>query len=261
MKVQILKKTGNTLTFVLDGATPAFANALRRIMVSEVPTMSVEWVDFHQNMSVLFDEITAHRLGMIPLTFDQGKMVMKEDCKCDGKGCPLCETVFVLEKKGPAIIYSGDLKSSNKSVKPISPNFPITELLENQEIKFEARAELGLGKDHAKWQAAISAYQYFPELEVGKDCKPEQLKKAASLCPKGVLVHKTGKLTLKDPAGCDLCLKCEEAGDCVRMRSNPGKFIFRVESVSGLKNADIVEKAAEILGARAEEFKKNAGKL
>lgn len=261
MKVQILKKTGNTLVFVIDGATPAFANALRRIMISEVPTMSVEWVDFHQNTSVLFDEIVAHRLGLIPLTFDQTKFNRKEDCKCSGKGCPLCEAVLILDKKGPGTVYSGDLKSSNKEVKPVSPKFPVADLLDKQEMRFEAKAELGLGKDHAKWQAAIAAYQYYPELEVDKGCSPADLKKAVSLCPKGVLSLKGNKLTLKDPVTCDLCLKCEQAGDQIKMRSNPEKFVFRVESVSGLKNAEIVEKASEILMSRAEEFKKNAGKL
>jgi DNA-directed RNA polymerase subunit D len=261
MKIQVLKKAGSTLVFTLDGATPAFANALRRVMMSEVPTMAIEWVDFHQNSSVLFDEIVAHRLGLLPLTFDPSKFSFKEDCKCGGKGCPLCEVVFAMEKKGPTTVYSGDLKSSNKDVKPISPAFPIAELLDNQEIKLEAKAQLGLGTDHAKWQASNAAYQYYPELDVSKECKPDEIKKAASLCPKNVLDVKAGKLVLSDPAGCDLCLKCEQAGDCIKMKANPNKFIFRVESISGLKNHEIVEKAADILSAKAEEFKKNAGKL
>ncbi len=261
MKVQVLKKKGDTLVFALEGATPAFANALRRIMVSEVPTMSVEWVDFHQNSSVLFDEIVAHRLGLIPLTFDPTKFRTMDECKCNMKGCPLCEAVLVLDKKGPCTLHSGDLKPSNKEVKPISPNFPIAELLENQEMKFEARARLGTGLQHAKWQAANAAYQYYPELEVSRGCTSAELKKAASLCPKGILSLKGTRLTLKDPASCDLCLKCESAVECVKMRSDPSKFIFRVETVSGLKPPEIVERAAELLQAKAGEFKKNAGKL
>jgi DNA-directed RNA polymerase subunit D len=261
MKVQVLKKKGDTLVFTLDGATPAFANALRRIMISEVPTLAVEWVDFHKNSSVLFDEIVAHRIGLIPLLFDPGKFNFREDCKCGGKGCPSCEVVFAVDKKGPCMVYSGDMKSSNKDVKPVSKDFPITELLENQELRFEARAQLGTGLQHAKWQAAISSYQYFPELEISKDCGPQELKKAVSLCPKNVLVMKGNKLTLKDPAGCDLDLKCEQAGDCIKMKTNPNKFIFRVETASGLTPAQIVETASDILGAKAEDFKRNAGKL
>lgn len=261
MKVQVLKKRGDTILFVLDGATPAFANALRRIMISEVPTLAVEWVDFHTNKSILFDEIIAHRLGLIPLSFDLKKFNIKDDCKCGGKGCPLCEVVFALDKKGPTMVYSGDLKTSNKAVKPTSPSFPIVELLENQGLKFEAKAQLGTGQQHAKWQATNATYQYFPELEVSKDCKLADLKRCVAVCPKGVLAPKGKKLVLKDPINCDLCLKCEQVCDCVKIRANPDKFIFRVETVSGLNPSDIVDKATDILQTKAEEFKKNASKL
>jgi DNA-directed RNA polymerase subunit D len=261
MKVHVLKKKGDTLVFVLEGATPAFANALRRIMISEVPTLAIEWVDFHINDSVLFDEMVAHRLGLIPLTFDPRKFNLKEECKCKGKGCPLCEAAFALEKKGPAIVHSGDLKSLNRAVKPTSPSFPIVELLKNQNIKFDARAQLGTGRQHAKWQAANASYQYYPELEVSKGCKTQELRKAVSECPKGVLSLKGSRLVLKDPAKCDLCLKCESVSECIKLRANPEKFIFRVETVSGLNPAEIVEQAGDILTAKAEAFKKDAGKL
>ena len=259
MKVQVLKKKGDTLVFVLDGVTPAFANSLRRIMISEVPTMAVEWVDFHKNSGVLFDEIISHRLGLLPLTFDPDKFNLKEECKCGGKGCPLCEVVFALEKKGPVTVYSGDLKSSNREVKPIDNGFPITDLLENQEIKLEAKAQLGRGSEHAKWQAANSAYQYYPEIEVSKGCPAKDINRAASQCPKRVLDVKGGRLVLRDPVACDLCLKCES--ESIKIKANPNRFIFRVETVSGLKPAQIVEKAGEILTRKAEEFKRNAGKL
>jgi DNA-directed RNA polymerase subunit D len=261
MKLQVLNKRGDTLVFVLDGATPAFANALRRIMISEVPTLAVEWVDFHKNNSVLFDEIIAHRLGLIPLVFDPARFNLKDACKCGGKGCPLCEVVFALEKTGPAIVHSGDLKPSNRAVKPTSPNFPVVELLKNQSIKFEARAILGTGRQHAKWQAANASYQYYPELEVSGGCKPQELRKCVSSCPKGVLTLKGKKLILKDPIRCDLCLKCESVCDCVKVRADPSRFIFRVETVSGLSPAEVVDQAGEILQSKAEEFKKKAGKL
>jgi DNA-directed RNA polymerase subunit D len=261
MKIHVLNKRGDTLTFVMDGATPAFANALRRIMISEVPTLAVEWVDFHTNESVLFDEIIAHRLGLIPLVFDPSKLNQRDSCRCGGKGCSLCEVVFALEKKGPAAVRSGDLKSSNRAVKPTSPNFPIVELLKNQNIKFEARAQLGTGRQHAKWQAASASYQYYPELEVSKGCRSQDLRKCVSECPKGLLAMKGSKLTLKDPVRCDLCLKCESVTDGVRVRANPSRFIFRVETVSGLSPADIVGQAGDILQSKAEEFKKKSGKL
>jgi len=62
-------------------------------------------------------------------------------------------------RRGPATVYSGDLKSSDDKVKPLYDNIPLTDLADNQEIELEALAELGFGKDHAKWQGAIVGYE------------------------------------------------------------------------------------------------------
>jgi DNA-directed RNA polymerase subunit D len=259
MKVKVLRKKGSTLVFELDGASPAFANALRRIMISEVPVLAVEWVDIHENSSILFDEIIASRMGLIPLRFDPGKFVMPGDCKCGGKGCPLCRAVFALEKNGPGIAYSGDLKSSNKNVKPTSPDFPIVELLKNHSIRLEAVAQLGTGKQHAKFQAANAAYQYYPEAIVHDAAKA---KAALKECPSGLLKITGSRATITDPAKCDLCMSCAEAsGGAIEIKGDPTRFIFNVESVSGLDPGYIAAKAAEILGAKADEFRKELAKV
>ena len=254
MKIKMLKKRGETVKFLLEDASPAFANAMRRIMVSEVPTLAVDWIDVEENSSVMFDEMIAHRMGMIPLVFKPDKMNLSEECRCKGKGCPLCQAVLVMEKSGPGTAWSGDLKSSNREVKPTSPKFPVVELLKNQSVKFEAVARLGTGSQHAKWQAASASYQYYPKLEeAGTD------KRAVSKCPKGALGLKGKKVVIKDPIKCDLCQACEPYG--IKVEGDPNKFIFRVESVSGLDPVYIVSKAAEILIAKGEEFKKAVSKL
>jgi len=46
------------------------ANALRRIMISEIPTVAIEKVNLYQNTSILADEVLVHRLGLIPLNID-----------------------------------------------------------------------------------------------------------------------------------------------------------------------------------------------
>ena len=258
MKVTMSGKKGSEVTFVLQGATPAFANALRRIMISEIPTMAIETVDFHENDSVLFDEVIAHRLGLIPLSFDPGKFNPRKSCKCGGKGCSLCQVVFAVEKTGPCMVYSSDMKSSNKDVKPTSPSFPIVELLHGQNLKLEATAILGTGQEHARWQAANAAYQYYPEIII-KD--PKEAKKCARNCPKDVLAMKGEKLVLADPEKCDLCKACLEGCEGIEIKGDPTRFIFRVESISGLKPDYIIAKSAEILEEKAEEFRKELKKL
>ncbi|MBI2547463.1 MAG: hypothetical protein HYW23_03390 [Candidatus Aenigmarchaeota archaeon] len=109
MKIQILSKTDSSVKFLVEGIKPQFANELRRIMMGEIPTMAIEWVDYVKNGSVLNDEILANRMGHVPLKFDKRAYNMTKDCKCEGKGCSLCQVKLILKKKGPAMVYSGEM--------------------------------------------------------------------------------------------------------------------------------------------------------
>jgi len=56
--------------FDVAGIKPSLANALRRIMLAEVPTMAIEKVWFSDNTSVIPDEMLAHRIGLLPIKVD-----------------------------------------------------------------------------------------------------------------------------------------------------------------------------------------------
>ena len=58
------------LVFELIHIDVSFANALRRILLAEVPTVAIETVYCFNNSSLLHDEVLAHRLGLIPLNVD-----------------------------------------------------------------------------------------------------------------------------------------------------------------------------------------------
>lgn len=55
-------------TFSLVGVDASIANAFRRLLLSEVPTLAIEDVFIFDNTSIIQDEVLAHRLGLIPLT-------------------------------------------------------------------------------------------------------------------------------------------------------------------------------------------------
>jgi DNA-directed RNA polymerase subunit D len=246
MKVKILDNNDTKMKFIIEGTTPAFANSLRRTMINEISTMAIEYADIEENSSGLFDEIVAHRLSLVPLTFDKKLFSLKDDCKCGGKGCSRCEVVLVIDKKGPCTVYSGDMKSTSDDVKPVDNNIPITELLEGQTLKLEAIAQLGYGSTHIKWQAAIVGYKYMPNVKAGDDT-------CVNVCPANVFEKKEGKVRVANSLNCTLCMRCvEQCGASVS--ADDTSFVFNIETVSGLTPLQIVESALDVLDTRANEF-------
>lgn len=251
MNIKILSKSQTRIKFLLEKSNPAFANALRRIMKSEIPTMAVEFVDFEENTSGMFDELVAHRIGLIPLTFDEKAYSVKSECKCGGKGCSRCEVTLVIDKQGPCTVKASDMKSTDDSVQPADKDIPIVELLEGQKIKMEAVAQLGLGTEHIKWQAANVGYQYMPSVKVNSE-KADQ--KIADICPTRVFEKKDGRIKVVAEDKCILCMRCVEMSEGVTVTADETTFIFDVESVSGLAAKEVLNRSLDILEERAESL-------
>lgn len=143
MDVDIIELSDRKIKFVLSGVSPAFANSLRRSMIAEVPSLAIDDVNIYENTSVLFDEMLALRLGLIPLKSDLELYVSRSECDCEG-GCPRCQVSIMLSVEGPKIVYSNELKSADPKVAPVDDNTPIIELKEGQKVVLEAVARLGL---------------------------------------------------------------------------------------------------------------------
>lgn len=150
MKIEIKEKSDKELKFELSDATTAFANLLRRYAMSRVRTFAVEDVTFYENKTAFFDEYISHRLGLIPLT-TPAKVKEGE------------EVTLMLEANEPGVLHTKDLKSTAKDVVPVSDGIPILKLGQDQGIRLEAKAVLGTGLDHAKWQPGIVSYGYDEE--------------------------------------------------------------------------------------------------
>src|SRR3989338_1116508 len=91
MDAKVFKSEKDKAVLLLHGITPAVANMIRRYTMMEVPTLAVEDVEFRKNSSILFDEMIAHRLGLVVLKSDLKTYNKREECKCCGKGCARCE--------------------------------------------------------------------------------------------------------------------------------------------------------------------------
>jgi DNA-directed RNA polymerase subunit D len=145
----------------MRGIDRAYANAIRRLAISQVPTMAIDDVVILENSSVMFDELVAHRLGLIPLKTDLSRYNLPEDCDCKSAlGCQKCRVLLVLDAEASdkvRPVNSGDLVSEDSETKPISDLIPIVKLAPGQKIKLEAYARLGKGSEHAKWQATSAS--------------------------------------------------------------------------------------------------------
>ena len=142
MDIQLITNSGDKLQFMTRDISPAFANALRRVMTSEVPVMAIEDVVIVENSSVMYDEFLAHRLGLIPLTTDIENYTLPEKCDCENDlGCGKCRTSLTLEVESedkPMIVYSKEFILQDPNIKPVSDDIPIVKLGVNQKIKLEA---------------------------------------------------------------------------------------------------------------------------
>lgn len=257
MQVKILEQNSAKMKLSIEGIDSAFANALRRIMHGEIAIMAVEDVYFEENTSGLFDEVVAHRLGLIPLAFEPEIYRVKGECKCGGEGCSNCQVTLALERQGPCTVRAGDMKSTADDVRAADPDIPIVELLEKQRLKFTATAQLGFGKDHVKWQASIAGYQNAPSVKVNAEKAPASV---VDVCPTHVFEKKDGKVKVAKEMNCILCMRCVETGEGVTVRPQEDSFIFTIETVSGLKPKEIVLKALDVLEEKAESFLSEAKK-
>ncbi|KAL9088739.1 MAG: hypothetical protein Q9165_006048 [Trypethelium subeluteriae] len=65
--IQFHQRSSSQSVFSLVGIDTSIANALRRILLSEIPTLAIEDVFVYNNTSIIADEVLAHRLGLIPI--------------------------------------------------------------------------------------------------------------------------------------------------------------------------------------------------
>jgi len=203
------------------------ANALRRIMIAEVPTLAIDLVEYSENSSVLNDEYIAHRLGLIPIRYTPDGSVKGGDCNqaflshrecvCYDR-CPRCSVEFELDvnfdkvnqtrpdqERGLALtVTSKDLVCSNLLVSPAhflneeeqdrshDEGISIVKLGPGQHLKLKAIARMGISKEHAKWcPVAVATYRFWPIITINEEaCNMltlEQKQELVDACPDRIL--------------------------------------------------------------------------
>lgn len=256
MMLKLIKnyEKDNKLVFSVDDIDVAFANAIRRAAIEEVPVMAIEDVEIRRNSSALYDEIIAHRLGLIPLRTDLSSYNLPSKCKCNGAGCARCTLKLSLRAIGPGIVLSSEIKSKDPKIKPVYPDIPIVKLLKGQKLEFEATAMLGKGKEHAKWSPGLVYYKKFPEIKFSGEIKNKNL---AEKFPE-VFEAKDGKIKVneKNLMASSLTDSVEElTGGTVKVEERENSYVFILESWGQLSCHEIIEEALNQVSEKFETFK------
>ena len=137
------EKERQKLSFVTDMKIE-LANAIRRSAL-EIPIMAVDDVEIIKNDSALYDEILAHRLGLIPIKTTSSK-----------------EVKFRLKDVGPKVVYSTNIKPDIG----IKNKIPIVILDKDQEIEIICNARLGKGIEHIKYSPGLIFYKHNIDKEI-----------------------------------------------------------------------------------------------
>ena len=265
MVIEILEKTDTSLIFVIEGISIEMINALRRIMLTEIPVMAIDEVIILKNDSPLYDEIISHRLGLIPLKTDLDVYKLPQECECGGFGCPLCQVSLTCEisnnSNSPLEIYSGDLKSNDPKILPVDPNIPIVKIDKNDKVIIEAYAILGLAKQHAKWQAVSNvAYRHYPlvEFDEGLFKNAEESRLIVKMCPEKLFkLSNNDSLKLKEDYWkyCTLCMSCKNNSEGkIEVSPKEDVYILSIESDGVLEYKVLLSQLFKIFNEKIDEF-------
>ncbi|CAK7205913.1 DNA-directed RNA polymerase core subunit rpc40 [Sporothrix eucalyptigena] len=214
-------------SFSLIGVDASIANAFRRIMISEIPTVAIETVYIDNNTSVIQDEVLAHRLGLIPFrggkdglrnfikfwkrpapdadpsefptSFDYNTLKLDLRIECTRKPNPPAGETDPTKLYNHAHVYAKDIVfspegrqieyfSGEDAITPVNPDILVAKLRPGQVIDLEMHMHKGIGADHAKYSPVCTAsYRLLPLITITKPIVGADATKFAKCFPEGVI--------------------------------------------------------------------------
>lgn len=202
------------------------ANAIRR-SVNEIPTLAITEADFYKNDSGLYDDIIAHRLGLVPLKNQKVKKDGFVELKLKASGSKEGSTEVLSKELGDLSVYE---------------SIPITLLEKGQEVEVVARAKQGLGKDHARHSPGLIYFREMNDIDVSKE--GEKHSELAEIYPK--VFEFNGSLKVKNSWVLALEQEDLKSFDGVTLKPT-NELIFIVESWGQMPAKDVFLEAIETL--------------
>ena len=240
MQITVLEKTPAKATFLISKAGEngiAFVNALRRAIISQLPAFAMEDITFYENNSALYNEYIANRLGLVPLTWEEG---IADDAKIS----------LTLSMDGPCTVYSRDIKSTDDTIKVYSQNIPVAVLGLDQRLRFEAVAIKGTSKAHAKFQSAHAAFANLAKMTAAKKIDDELV-----IHEYPATSEKPEEFAKKHMELCDYNLEYVRIGDSIyKIELEPDEYLFTVESYNNIEATKQFWRGVSLLKAKLTEL-------
>ena len=233
-------------------------NSIRRIMLSELPKLAIQDIVIYDNTSALFDEIISHRIGLIPIPTDLSLFNFRQDCSCEGAGCPSCTVRYTLSKEGEGKVLSGDLQPSEESWAITENKIPIVDLYNDQRLILEVEAILGLGRDHAKWQSIISpGYRFIPTITFDEK-RLKDVEEFLEELPNDLVKINKNTLELSNINKLPVLESYinKEKIDFINIDCDEKHIQFHFETDGSLNSDDALDHSLTILESKLEEFEK-----
>ncbi len=265
-----------SVSLEVEGATASQVNAIRRTLLSDVPKLAIEDVEFHlgpirdeatgkdyDSSTSMFDEAVALRLGLLPIPTDLSQFRRKSECTCGGAGCPNCQVMYSVDKKGPCTVYAKDVVPlGDAGLAILEPDVPIVRLGARQALLAYATAVVGSARDHAKWQVAHGVGMFpRPHVRIARKegCSDACLKRTAASCPVNILEFAGGKLTCTDETKCIYCGACEASDEhgSIRIEPDDEKFFLKFETDGSLSAREALRYTLKQLKGRFEDLRES----
>ncbi|KAH9902139.1 DNA-directed RNA polymerase [Xylariomycetidae sp. FL2044] len=211
--------------FSLIGVDASIANAFRRILIADIPSLAVETVFVHNNTSVIQDEVLCHRLGLVPFTgskrgirdfmgfwqrpaegedtyattYDTNTVRLTLQVKCTHNEKARPNTTDPRELYNHAHVYASDIVfdplgsqeeyfSGADRIRPTNPDILIAKLRPGQEIDLEMHMHKGFGWDHSKFSpVATASYRLLPTIQILRPILGDDARKFAACFMPGVI--------------------------------------------------------------------------
>ncbi len=243
--IKILDKSNNRIVLETDMET-SLANAIRR-SVGDIDTLAIDEVDIYKNDSALYDEIIAHRLGLVPL--ENQKLKDTESCSCGGEGCSKCTIEMKFSVKGDE--NATEVFSKELGDLVVYDNLLMVLLDKGQELEVVAKARTGKGKNHAKHLPGLIYYREGVKIDISKD--GEKHSELAEMYPS--VFEFSDKLKVKNEWACDL--EEEDLKDFKGVEVKPtGKLVMIIESWGQIDIKDIFLESAKSIKSELNDLAK-----